>query len=254
MIKDRILDACEEDEDCQAAYPDSRESLRRMAEDVTANPVTIEIEHPLTGKPFKMKFDREALAASIRFLTYSAETQALLPLLIHEAATTGDYARIASQLMITATGLSESISQGMELSVVCAEDFPRFPEEPRAGTSYLLGNSMLRASQIQCDLWPRGQVPDDFNEPIQSDKPVLLLSGEFDPVTPPEYAVEVMSHLTNAEHFVAPGQGHSVTGKGCLGRLVSEFIMAADHAGLDTECISQLQPSPWFMSLTGPTP
>jgi pimeloyl-ACP methyl ester carboxylesterase len=251
---DRVLDACESDPECREAYPNTRENLRVMAETVKANPEMITINHPLTGQPQELEFDGDLLAAAIRFLTYSAETQALLPLLIHEAASTGDYRRIASQLMITASGLSESIAQGMELSVVCAEDFPRFPDDIDSGDSYLMGNSMLRSSQIQCDIWPRGEVPGDFNQPIESDIPVLLLSGEYDPVTPPEYADQVLSHLGNATHLVAPGQGHSVSGKGCLGQLITEFIVAADSSELDTSCISQLQASPWFMSLTGPKP
>lgn len=251
---DRILDHCEAEADCRAAFPDSREDLRHMAEAVTANPVMITIDHPLTGEPQQIKFDRDVLGGAIRFLSYASETQALLPLLIHEAATTGDYSRIASQLMITATGLAESIAQGMELSVVCSEDFPNFPANEEADTAYLLGDSMRRSTDIQCEIWPRGEVPTDFNQPIESDKPVLLLSGELDPVTPPEYAEQVLQHLSHAKHLVAPGQGHSVAGKGCLGRLVSEFIAAADFSQLDTSCISQLQASPWFMTLTGPTP
>jgi pimeloyl-ACP methyl ester carboxylesterase len=251
---DRILDDCEADTDCRQAFPDSRENLRQMAEAVTANPVMVTIAHPLTGEPQEIKFDRDVLGGAIRFLSYASETQALLPLLIHEAATTGDYSRIASQLMITATGIAESIAQGMELSVVCAEDFPRFPAGNQADQSYLLGDSMRRSTDIQCELWPRGTVPADFNQPIKSDKPVLLLSGELDPVTPPEYAEQVLQHLSNGKHLVAPGQGHSVAGKGCLGRLVSEFIVAADFSELDSSCISQLQASPWFMTLTGPKP
>jgi len=138
--------------------------------------------------------------------------------------------------------------------VVCAEDFPRFPPSTPDESHYLLGDSMRRSTDIQCGIWPRGEVPDDFNQPIVSDKPVLLLSGEFDPVTPPEYAEQVLAHLSNGKHLVAPGQGHSVSGKGCLGQLVSDFIVAADHSGLDTACIAQLQASPWFISLIGPQP
>ena len=251
---DRILDACEMQPDCQQAFPDSRENLRQMADALTENPVTLSVDHPLTGRAYELKFDRDMLGSAIRFLSYSSETQALLPMLIHEAATTGDYSRIASQLLITATGLSESIAQGMELSVVCAEDFPRFTDNSEENQTYLLGNSMQRASEIRCDVWPRGPVPPDFNQPVVSDKPAMLLSGELDPVTPPEYAEQVLQHLSNGKHLVAPGQGHSVTGKGCLGELVTGFIEAADHSGLDTSCISQLQASPWFMSLTGPKP
>ena len=49
-------------------------------EAVTENPVMLTIDHPLTGQPFDLEFDRDVLAAAIRFLSYSAETQALLPL------------------------------------------------------------------------------------------------------------------------------------------------------------------------------
>jgi len=82
----------------------------------------------------------------------------------------------------------------------------------------------------------------------------LLLSGELDPVTPPEYAEQVQAHLSNSLHIVAPGQGHSVTGRGCLGKLVSDFVIAASFDELDTDCVSQIQASPWFMTLTGPNP
>jgi pimeloyl-ACP methyl ester carboxylesterase len=251
---DHVLDRCEADPECRQAFPNTRENLRLMAEAVSVQPVMVTIDHPLTGKPYTFKFDRDVLASAIRFLTYQSETQALLPLLIHEAATTGDYSRIASQLMITAASLSDSISQGMELSVVCAEDFPRFSQDEDFNHAYLMGDSMMRASRIQCGLWPRGSAPADFNQPVESDKPALLLSGEFDPVTPPEYADEVLSHLSDGMHLVAPGQGHSVSGKGCLGRLVSEFIIAASSNELDTSCIQQMRASPWFMSLTGPKP
>ncbi|MEJ8568149.1 alpha/beta hydrolase [Elongatibacter sediminis] len=252
----RVLEGCADDAACRSAYPDARLRLAELMQRLDESPATVTIDHPSTGQPHTMEFDREMLAATIRFLTYAAETQALLPLLIHEAGTTDDFSRLASQLLITAGSLTESIAQGMELSVVCAEDFPWFPspDEGRDGTEYLLGDSMMRASRIQCSIWPTGEVPDGFHDPVESDVPALLLSGEYDPVTPPEYGDSVQAHLSNSLHLVARGQGHSVTGKGCLGDLVSEFIASASPAELDTSCIERLQPSPWFMSLTGPEP
>jgi pimeloyl-ACP methyl ester carboxylesterase len=249
----RVLAACENDPVCNQAYPGLVLSLGQLVEQLDVEPVEVTVDHPLTGQPFTFAFDRESFASSIRFLTYSAETQAMLPLLIHEAATTGSYGRIASQMLITASGLTESIAQGMELSVVCAEDFPLFPE-PGEDQDLLMGDSMIRASAIQCDIWPRGDVPDNFHEPVISDVPTLLLSGELDPVTPPEYAEQVKQGLSNSLHLVARGQGHSVSGRGCIGRVISDFIMAASLDGLDSECLDELQASPWFMSLTGPTP
>ncbi len=254
----RVLAACARDAACSEAYPRVTEDLQTLIRKLDESPVEVTVDHPLTGQPFSLKVDRQMLASAIRFLTYSSETQALLPLLIHEAATTGHYERLASQLLITASGISDTISQGMELSVTCSEDFPFFPaprdnDETREATS-LMGDDMLKASRIQCGIWPHGDVPADFHEPVVSDKPVLLLSGELDPVTPPEYAERVSAHFSNSLNLVAPGQGHSVSGKGCMGDLISDFIIAGNSRQLDTQCLDRLQPSPWFMSLTGPNP
>jgi pimeloyl-ACP methyl ester carboxylesterase len=177
----------------------------------------------------------------------------MLPLLVFEAATENYFERLASQMLIAATGLQQSIAQGMELSVVCSEDFPFFPHNSD-NSQYLMGDLMLQASRIQCGIWPTDPAPEGFHEPVRSDIPVLLLSGELDPVTPPRYAEQLLPWFPNATHLVATGQGHSVTGRGCLGKLVSEFIVAAGMENVDTACIKQLQSTPYFISLTGPKP
>jgi pimeloyl-ACP methyl ester carboxylesterase len=254
----RVLSSCAADAACNAAYPQVEQDLAAMIRRLDASPVELSVDHPLTGRPFAVKFDHDALAAAIRFMTYSSETQALLPLLIHEAAESGQYGRLASQMLISASDITSSISQGMELSVICAEDFPLFPppaaDAAAPGAPSLMGDSMLKASRIQCGIWPRGEVPGDFHDPVVSDKPTLLLSGELDPVTPPEYAERVKAHFSNSLHLVAPGQGHSVSTRGCVGRLIADFVIAGRFEELDSTCLAQLRPSPWFMSLTGPEP
>lgn len=249
----RVLGNCDLDADCGEVFPGTADKLIDLVEQLQAEPVEVTIDHPSTGKPLDLTFDRDTLAASLRFLMYSSDSQALLPLLIFEAATEGDFSRLASQMLIATSGIQEMISLGMEMSVVCAEDFPFFPEDDSMA-GLLMGNAMIEATRVQCDVWPRGEVPPDFHHPVTSDKPVLLLSGELDPVTPPEYAEQVAEHLPNSLHLVAPGQGHSVTNRGCMGRLVSEFIENPDFEDFDTTCISQMQATPYFTSLTGPNP
>jgi len=193
------------------------------------------------------------LASSLRFLAYSSDTQAMLPLLIHEAEQENRLDRLASQMLIATTGLQQSISQGMELSVMCAEDFPWYGQTP-AQSDFLMGNLLTRAAEIQCGIWPRGEVPVGFHEPVTVDVPVLLLSGELDPVTPPEYGDQVAAHFPDVMHLVARGQGHIVTTRGCTGDVVSEFIIAGSSANLDTGCMERMAHTPYFLSLTGPAP
>jgi len=249
----RVLNACDDDSDCFKAFPHTAQKLTALVEQLDEAPVEVSVTHPTTGLPYELTFDREVMASSLRFLTYSSHTQAMLPLLVHEAATEKHFERLASQMLIAATGLQQSISQAMELSVVCSEDFPFFPETSD-NSQYLMGDLMLKASRIQCGIWPSNPVSEAFHDPVRSDIPVLLLSGELDPVTPPTYAEQMLPWFPNALHLVAPGQGHSVTGRGCLGKLVSEFIISASTEELDTLCIEQMQSSPFFLSLTGPKP
>ena len=249
----RVLEGCESDPLCRENFPDSAGKLAMLIQKLEENPVDITVEHPTTGEVFPMTFNREVLSSSLRFLTYSSDTQAMLPLLIHEAAVEQNFERLASQLLIAATGLQQSISQGMELSVMCAEDYPLYPENP-SPNSYLMGDMLEKAVGIQCGIWPRGPVPENFHEPVTADVPVLLLSGELDPVTPPEYADRVAVHFPNSRHLVAPGQGHIATTRGCMGKIVSEFIIEGSAGDLETDCMSDLKATPYFISLTGPTP
>ncbi len=249
----RVLAACDADALCGEKFPGTSTLLAGLARELDESPVKVTVEHPTTGQPFPVTFNREVLATSLRFLTYSADTQAMLPLLIHEAATEKRFDRLASQMLIAATGLQQSISQGMEMSVMCSEDFPLYPPEP-APNDYLLGDIMEKAVHIQCGIWPKGPVPDNFHEPVSGDVPVLLLSGELDPVTPPEYADQVAVHFTSSRHLVAPGQGHIATTRGCMGKIVSEFVIEGSADDLETDCMSDLQATPFFISLTGPAP
>jgi pimeloyl-ACP methyl ester carboxylesterase len=249
----RVLAACDEDPDCGEAFPDTGSKLSELAALLGQTPVQVAVEHPNSGEPVTLTFDRDVLASSLRFLSYSSDTQAMLPLLIDEAHAERRFDRLASQMLIAASGLQQSISQGMEMSVMCAEDYPWYPRQ-REPNDYLMGDLMARAVEIQCGIWPRGPVPEGFHDPVSADVPVLLLSGELDPVTPPEYGDAVAADFPRAMHLVAPGQGHIVSTRGCMGELVSQFIIAADFAALDTACISQMQATPYFLSLTGPKP
>jgi len=81
-----------------------------------------------------------------------------------------------------------------------------------------------------------------------------VLEGEFDPVTPPRYGEEVMKTLGNAKLLVAKGQGHNVIGRGCIPKLVEEFVDKLAPGTLDTKCADVLGPMPAFIDFNGSSP
>jgi pimeloyl-ACP methyl ester carboxylesterase len=146
--------------------------------------------------------------------------------------------------------VGEQIAQGMALSVTCSEDakWLRARQEDR---ETVLGNAFVAAIKAQCEAWPRGHVPGDFHQPVRADTPVLVLSGEFDPVTPPRYGEQVVETLPNGRHLVLRGQAHNVMTAGCAPRLMSQFVDRADALGLDVQCLEQLIRTPVFTGAHG---
>ena len=97
-------------------------------------------------------------------------------------------------------------------------------------------------------------MPDDFHDPVRSDVPVLLLSGERDPVTPPHYADQAAETFSDSLHLVARGQAHSVMRHRCVQEVIARFVAAGATTELDTACIEDIEAAPFFTSLLGPEP
>lgn len=189
------------------------------------------------------------LAGVLRFYSYMPLTAALLPLVIHQAGE-GDYAALLAMTRLMARDLGGQIASGMHNSVVCTEDAGELGHDAGAPDT-LLGGDFVAAIQALCAAWPRGTRPADFRRPLSGEMPVLLISGEHDPVTPPRYGERVAASLSHARHVVLKGQGHSLFSTGCVPQLAAQFIESADALDLDASCLDRIIPPPPFSGLYG---
>jgi pimeloyl-ACP methyl ester carboxylesterase len=243
---------CKRTAECAKTFGDPYASLYRLRDALDVKPVDVELRHPRTYEPDKKSLNAFTLATLVRLFAYSAETSALLPLTI-DRALKGDYAPLVEQADLLTDDLSDLSGNGMQLSVICAEDADRLADRPE-DARLILGDALIRVIRAQCEIWPRGTRPPDFHEPLKSDKPVLVLEGEHDPVTPPRYGEAIVKNLPNGRLLVAKGQGHSVMGRGCFPRLVGRFVETLDAKGLDAGCVAQFGPTPAFIDYNGAAP
>jgi pimeloyl-ACP methyl ester carboxylesterase len=194
------------------------------------------------------------LRTLVRFMTYSAATVALLPVLISEAHA-GNYTPLAGQARTLLRELPESLSFPMSNSVTCTEDVPYADAAIGDLASTYLGTAIMDALKQICARWPLGSIDAGFKTAVVSDKPVLLLSGEYDPITPPGYAERVKAEgLGNSVHLVGRGQGHGLVGVGCTPRLLRSFLETTAPSELDASCLALEPPTPFFLTLLGPAP
>jgi len=251
----RLVNACMTDAECSATFPELDEAfaaLKAAYPDHDDGP-RLAVTHPRKGTAVEIPFTRATLATALRFLAYSPQSQMMIPYLVHEAAHTGDPTRLASQALIVTDQMTDMIAVGLNFAVGCSEDWPGWPEAPGQEVT-LLGETMKTLYDAVCADWPRGDVPEDFHRPFDSDVPILILSGELDPVTPPEYGDEAQAQFANSLHLVARGRGHIVLTQRCISGIGAAFVASASVDELDTDCMDRLGPEPFFLNLLGPAP
>jgi len=237
---------------CERAYGDPMHTLYQLRDALRANPHEVKFRDPRTFEPVSRMLSAYSLASVVRIFAYTPETAALLPLSI-DAAAHGDVAPLLGQERLLDADLAGDMNSGMSMSVICSEDADQLHELPEDADT-ILGNRLVEDIKTQCDVWPHGAMPEDFHAPLRSDKPVLILSGSRDPVTPPKYGDEIMRGLSNARHLVLKGQGHAVLGRGCVPKLIEQFIDDPEPKELDASCLDRLGPTPAFIDFNGAAP
>lgn len=248
---DLLTGACAADAGCDARFPRLRESIETLLASLDQDPPrAYRVRHPRTGDWEEVPIGRELVAGVLRAVLYSPANAALLPLMV-ESALDGDF----GPLMVFADpAAGPQLAIGMFFSVLCAEDIPflTLEEAVQAAEESFLDELMAEQMQEACAVWPRGDLPDNYREPVRSEAPVLILSGALDPVTPPRWGEHVAASLPNSRHLVVPGAGHGTLTAGCVPELMGQFLDTADASGLDAACLNDVARPPFWQTATGP--
>ncbi len=243
---------CTANEACRKRFGDPYQTLYQLRDALRANPHKVSFRDPQTYQSVQRTLSEYSLASVVRMFAYSPLTAALLPLSI-DAAAHGDVGPLLGQAKLLSGDLSDTMNGGMQLSVICSEDADLLvPADADVHT--ILGTRMVDTLRNTCAVWPKGTRPADFHQPLKTDTPTLLFSGQLDPVTPPRYGDEVAKNLSNARHLVLTGQGHNVINTGCAPQVVKHFIEDISPKTLDATCLKRVQATPTFIDFNGATP
>jgi pimeloyl-ACP methyl ester carboxylesterase len=243
---------CSDDPQCKEKLGDPRAELDTLLNTLRAAPANVNYRDATSGEWEQGVLRADTVAGLVRMYAYMPMASALLPKLIHEA-NAGRYEELMALAKLMSGDMQDAMAMGMQLSVVCSEDADSMvAREEDADT--VLGNLMSTGMAAMCDVWPKGTMPKDFHSALATDVPALVLEGEFDPVTPPQYGKQVVEHLPNGRLFVLKGQGHNVIAAGCMPKLFAQFIERKDAKALDGACLDTLPYAPPFTSFNGAEP
>jgi pimeloyl-ACP methyl ester carboxylesterase len=248
---DLLLQQCEQDTACHQAFPQIRDDWTNLLAQLERAPAQIQYSPSDKSAATKVEIQRDIFAEKIRAWMYSRDSASRIPLIVHQAAN-GDWAPFLRDAV--APSIPDFIADGMYLSVTCAEDVPFIDQEEaaRMNAGNPFGNYRVFQQTRACGMWPRAKIPDNFRDPVSSNVPALIFSGNMDPVTPPQRGEEIAKNLPNSRHVIIPQAGHGVDGLtdfGCVARLIMEFIETADARRLDISCVERMAPPPFATSV-----
>jgi pimeloyl-ACP methyl ester carboxylesterase len=251
---DKLLSDCDADSACRDAFPELPTRIRHLLQRLEQDPPVVRIVHPRTGIAEDVRVEARVVASILFSALYSPLTASIVPALVDHAERNEFHSVFA--LGLAGEGTGDSVSVGMQLSVLCSEDAARVTqaEVQEATTGTIFGSHLLGNQLKACAMWPRGAVEASYYDPIVSEVPALVLSGDIDPVTPPNWGELVVKHLKNGRHVTVPATGHGVVSTACGATLIEEFIASASATTLDTSCVKAITRPPFFVTPAGPDP
>ena len=240
-----IIAECAANEACNKAFPNLKDETKSLLAQLIKGPVEVEVQIPNATTRTKVKLSRDLAAEAIRYMLYHPASASRVPLTIHTAAQ-GNFAPLALAALRYRRMMVGSGSNGMYLSITCAEDLPWIKpgEGEKLAENTFLGDYRLRQQREACELWPRAEVEKDYSKPVRADAPVLILTGEWDPVTPPANGDSAVKTLPNGLHVVVPSGAHGLDGlegMDCVDQLVVQFIQRGSMKGIDTSCVKSVR-------------
>ncbi len=239
-----IIQTCENDPMCRSEYPDLEERFFNLVDELNAEPQTLTIRDSETGKRVKTILDGDTLVDVLFQAFYLPDSYAIFPKLVSNLEA-GDFTFIRGIWPLFA--FDRSMSEGMYFSVICSEDSNFVPSDAvlEGIRPYFADGAAgeLQTYLDACEIWQVDQLPPEIDQAVNSAVPTLLLSGHYDPITPPLFAAFAAASLQNGYSFVSPTGSHGVAfDDACMDDIVRQFLEMPEKEP-DASCLMEIEPA-----------
>jgi pimeloyl-ACP methyl ester carboxylesterase len=233
---DRTFSACGQDLRCRRVHPHLSEDFASLQQRLAKTSLRATVT-PSTGVTVSVQMSAGDFDYAVRGILYRREGWTELPDMIGRAVASGDLSEFAQRYWERATGIDGRLALGLHLSVLCAEDvaFATDAAANAAAAGTVLGRYVFDEYRRACAEWPRAMIPDDSRRPVDARVPTVLVSGYFDPVTPPEFAERVGRSLPLSLLIVSPSTAHGSASQ-CPSRAIIVALTSGGVQGLPRVC------------------
>ncbi|HVU16102.1 MAG TPA: alpha/beta fold hydrolase [Candidatus Didemnitutus sp.] len=244
-----LLDECEGDPTAAKAFPVIRREWSDLLARLGHRAARVRYRSRDGSVDEMVSISRDVFAENIRFLLYDPAAARRIPLIIHEAAR-GNFDPFLAAAIPADRNAPDVVADGLYLSITASEDTSRIDpaEARRAAEGSPFGTYRVDQQMRAASLWPHATLPPGYDQPVESNVPVLILTGFMDPVTPPSWGDEVARHFSRCRHVIIPHSGHipfSLSHPEILDRLILDFLDSADPAKVDPSGLARMLPPPF---------
>lgn len=207
-----FFNRCAENPGCRTGHPDLRAVFYDLVDELNAAPVQVRLR--VDGFERSVQLDGGLLIDVLFTGLYNPVVTDSMPEMIFDIRRQ-DYAILRERLAVY---FDTGSARGMQMAVQCAEEIPFSTVDdislaargvqPQIAAYFSASVEPLFAA---CQQWLAAPPGPLENLPVTSILPALILAGEQDPITPPEWGRRVAQKLSTAYFREFPGNGHWVT-------------------------------------------
>ncbi|MCG8349166.1 MAG: alpha/beta fold hydrolase [Chloroflexales bacterium] len=247
-----LFDGCAADAACNAAYPNLATVFDTLVERLNTTPAEVPITDPATDQVITVPFTGDDLTMLLFRLLYDTGIIPVLPKLITD--TSQDNYELLSNILSLFFSSAGGLSLGMTTAVQCSEDATfATAEDFRASRAAHPRTQALQYTILYneafldvCAAWNLTTPNPVENEPVTSPIDTLVITGEYDPITPSQWGTLAVETLESS--FIVPAYprgGHvpSVVSP-CLASVMAAFLDAPTQEP-DSSCLAADAPLPF---------
>jgi pimeloyl-ACP methyl ester carboxylesterase len=237
---DLIAEQCAADAACSAAFPGSMgEKLAAVVAQLDETPIQLDVQ----GQSETL--DGSAIISGLGQLLKDQPTLSNTPALV-EALYYQQYDFVLPYAQALAAQPDTSNPVGAYYSMRCSDSIlattPEQLETSLAAIDPAFRDHFRARTQTQveeCQTWGAHVPTEPELAPAVSDVPVLIMNGEFDPYSSPEWVESTLATLPNGHAFWFTGYAHGINTDVCAQRIFHDFITDPSQTP-DATCIENI--------------
>lgn len=223
----QLFETCAADAICGSRYPDLETIFFQLVDRLNQAPLSIPLELS-DGQPLTASVNGDDLLVTVFRLMYSRFRVVDLPQQIHQAFHNGNYEWLKEAL--PTSSMNATFARGLQAAVNCAQfNYPdvlyNFELDPYPHMHIFVQNYHMLA-QICADYTVDPLPAEAYTIPNGADIPVMIMSGQYDPITPRYYGEYLGSKFQQAYVYTYPGMGHGtfLASAPCPGLMAADFL------------------------------